>query len=635
MPRIFDNIELSLLPALSDTLKISERADFCVGYFNLRGWQQIDRLIEAWPGGEGSCCRLIVGMPTLPQDELRQAFSLATGASELDAQAALRLRKRAAEEFRQQLSFGAPNNLDEAGLRRLSAQLKTKKVIVKLFLRHALHAKLYLVHRSDPRDAGMLDAVCPRHVFFSGMNSDLQIIADLEFGKAVERISQETQARIRAASAGVPRSGQQAAATLRIQLDAAEETCRVLSGLWIGLLERKNGGYLAPQDVTFVMQKVREVASSRKGSLIHGHQRGGFPASAAGEIARRIDSINAAIGRDLEIKIRMQQAFPQHETVSKELHAGIQVKNAANFGDEDRKFARQAIEEARKSAPEDDRVHPKVGVVVVKDGQVLAAAHRGEIPQCHAEYIALERKLVDVPLSGATVYTTLEPCTARNHPKVPCAIRLTDRKVARVVIGMLDPDKRIRGLGQMALRKARIATDFFQSDLMHEVEELNRNFMRDREINESHLPDPASSWKDSPTHLKIAAPPRVRVALKRGHVSNFLIEYANDEDEPIFIREARLFGGKDGKIELTEPLTPNDPSTWKVAPHSSMTFGKTIAHQRNPAASLVRMNSQKGIFFETEVVVIASCEMRGQLSEVRQTLYVKVNATNNEIVPLV
>ena len=152
MPRIFDNIELSLLPALSDTLRMSERADFCVGYFNLRGWQLIDHLIETWSGGEGACCRLIVGMSALPQEELRQAFSLASGPSELDAQAAILLRKRVAEEFRQQLSFGAPNNRDEAGLRRLSTQLKAKKLIVKLFLRHQLHAKLYLIHRFDPNN---------------------------------------------------------------------------------------------------------------------------------------------------------------------------------------------------------------------------------------------------------------------------------------------------------------------------------------------------------------------------------------------------------------------------------------------------------------------------------------------------
>ena len=138
MPRIFDNISQSLLPALRDTLQVADRADFCVGYFNLRGWKAIDGHVDQWSGGPGHCCRLLVGMQRLPQDELREALSIIKRDGGIDNPTALRLKKRLAEEFRHQLTLGMPTNDDEAGLRRLAAHIKAKKVVVKLFVRHPL-----------------------------------------------------------------------------------------------------------------------------------------------------------------------------------------------------------------------------------------------------------------------------------------------------------------------------------------------------------------------------------------------------------------------------------------------------------------------------------------------------------------
>jgi phosphatidylserine/phosphatidylglycerophosphate/cardiolipin synthase-like enzyme len=149
MPTIYDNIVQRLLPALSTALTLSARADFCVGYFNLRGWREIDDLIDRWAGGPGQQCRLLIGMQKLPQQELHDLLTH-DGVQELDNATAALLKRRLASEFREQLTLGFPTNQDENGLRRLLAQLRAGKVTVKLFLRHPLHAKLYLAFRSDP-----------------------------------------------------------------------------------------------------------------------------------------------------------------------------------------------------------------------------------------------------------------------------------------------------------------------------------------------------------------------------------------------------------------------------------------------------------------------------------------------------
>lgn len=151
MPKIFDNISLKLLPELQTVTQLANRADFCVGYFNLRGWGEIGQHIETWAGGENHCVRLLVGMQRLPQEEIKNYYRISSlDDGQLDNQTRLRLKKKLAEEFRNQLTIGVPTKKDQMALQRLASQIKNGKLIVRLYLSHLLHAKLYLFHRDDP-----------------------------------------------------------------------------------------------------------------------------------------------------------------------------------------------------------------------------------------------------------------------------------------------------------------------------------------------------------------------------------------------------------------------------------------------------------------------------------------------------
>src|SRR6266478_5364397 len=145
----------------------------------------------------------------------------------------------------------------------------------------------------------------------------------------------------------------------------------------------------------------------------------------------------------------------------------------------DRQFCELAIAEARKSIAEDDgELHPYVGAVVVRDGNVLATGYRGETGDGrHAEFCALKKindDVDNVDLSGCTVYTTLEPCSIRKPSKTPCTNRLINGKVARVVYGLADKDETV--YGHSSLSEAGIEIGLFPKDLIQDLLVLNKKW---------------------------------------------------------------------------------------------------------------------------------------------------------------
>ncbi len=96
---------------------------------------------------------------------------------------------------------------------------------------------------------------------------------------------------------------------------------------------------------------------------------------------------------------------------------------------------------------------PSVGAVIVRDGRIVGEGRTESIPGRHAEVVAVEQ--AGELARGATVYTTLEPCS-HTHYTGPCADALIAARVRRVVCPVGDPDPRVDGLGFRRLRDAGV-----------------------------------------------------------------------------------------------------------------------------------------------------------------------------------
>ncbi|MCW6006205.1 dCMP deaminase [Micromonospora sp. CPCC 205371] len=141
----------------------------------------------------------------------------------------------------------------------------------------------------------------------------------------------------------------------------------------------------------------------------------------------------------------------------------------------DRLWLAAAIQVSRQAPPSPDRY--AVGAVVVdRDGIVLATGHTGEgDPRNHAEEVALA-KLAGLDLTHATLYTSLEPCTARSSRPVPCTGLILAAGIGRVVFALREPPVFADCDGVETLRRAGVEV-VEAGELAHLVGEVNAHVL--------------------------------------------------------------------------------------------------------------------------------------------------------------
>lgn len=142
------------------------------------------------------------------------------------------------------------------------------------------------------------------------------------------------------------------------------------------------------------------------------------------------------------------------------------------FTDIDIEYMRQAIDQAGKGI---GRVNPNplVGAVIVLDGKVIGRGYHMLYGREHAERNALADCSANP--RGATMYVTLEPC-CHTGKQPPCTEAIIEAGIARVVVGMTDPNPLVAGKGIQVLRDASI--DVQCGLLEEEIRRQNRVFLK-------------------------------------------------------------------------------------------------------------------------------------------------------------
>ena len=196
MARIYDNIDTKFSEGLQGIITNIgvKRVDFCVGYFNLRGWNLVVDQVDTLSGDyvyENDerffrKCRLLIGMHRPAEELIRELYS---GKTLPDANYVAQCKLEIARDFKRQLQLGLPTKQDEFTLRRLSAQMKDEKVCVKLYLREPLHAKLYLAYRPDDNFNKIQAIMGSSNLTYSGLTKQGELNAEFGDSDSAEKLS--------------------------------------------------------------------------------------------------------------------------------------------------------------------------------------------------------------------------------------------------------------------------------------------------------------------------------------------------------------------------------------------------------------------------------------------------------------
>lgn len=141
------------------------------------------------------------------------------------------------------------------------------------------------------------------------------------------------------------------------------------------------------------------------------------------------------------------------------------------FSSDDHRHMRHALDLAARGLYT-TTPNPRVGCVIVRDGEVVAEGWHRRAGEPHAEALAIAE--AGERARGATVYVTLEPCSHFGRTP-PCADALIAAGVARVIAAVQDPNPQVAGTGLQRLRDAGI--DVRCGLLVSEAAELNVGFV--------------------------------------------------------------------------------------------------------------------------------------------------------------